>query len=214
MTQTLRFSLRALALLAGVTILAGCVTTRMTSQWRDPGYNAGLRLAGRLLVICQARDETLRRICEDQWAAQLGTYGISTVRSYSLPGFPPGEAQNPDEIQNAAQASGAIAVVRMQLAASDLTVVNSGPQVGVGVGGGSGGYRSSGFSFGGIGISFPIGGATATQGMSSSTTLVDLARNTAVWSGNASTDASADVSEQISALTKATAEALKKAGMI
>lgn len=214
MAQSFRFSVLALASLAGAAMLAGCATTRMTSQWRDPGYSASLHQGSRVLVICQARDEALRRLCEDQWGAQMGVYGVSTVRSYSLSRFPPGETQNPDEIQNAAKASGAVAVVRMQLVLSDFTVVNPGPQMGVGVGGGSGGYRSGGFSFGGIGLSFPIGGATATQGMSSSTTLVDLARNIAVWSGNASTDANADMSEQVSALTKTTVEALKKEGLI
>ena len=40
---------------------------------------------------------------------------------------------------------------------SDFAVVNPGPQVGIGIGGGSGGgYRSGGFSVGGIGISLPI----------------------------------------------------------
>lgn len=48
-----------------------------------------------------------------------------------------------------------------------------------------------GFSVGGIGISFPIGGATAAQSLAASSALTALAQGTLVWSGSASTPASA-----------------------
>ena len=94
-------------------------------------------------------------------------------------------------------------------------MVNPGPQVGFGLGGGSGGgYRGGGFSVGGIGLSFPVGGATTTRSLGSSTSLVDLASGAVIWSGSATTSASGDVTSQVGALTQVTIDALHKAGLI
>lgn len=191
--------------------LAGCATTRMNAEWADPKF-AGTKLKGqRLLVVCQARDDTTRRLCEDQWAMQLGGQGVTGVPSYSISGFPPGGAANPEEVKAVARKNGATAVLTSQLAVGEYTVVNPSPQVSVGAGGGSGGW--SGFGWGGVGVSFPIGGATATQTMSASTSLVEVASGTMMWSGSASTPASGDVTGQVAALTRVTVEALQRAAL-
>lgn len=194
-------------------ILAGCATTQITSQWKNPNFIGQSLMSNRVLVACKARDETLRRLCEDQWLVKLGARGISAVRSYSLPGFPPAGTATPDVIRLAAKDSGTRTVVTMELTPSDVTVINPGPQLGVGVGGGSGGYHGGGFSFGGLGISLPVGGATVTQGMASTTTVVELVSGALVWSANASTAADVNVAEQVSALTRANVDELIKAGI-
>lgn len=214
MTHLLRLAALGLATAACAGMLSGCATTQINSQWKDPHYVGSLAKGSRILVACQARDTTLRRICEDHWVVEMGAQGMNVIRSYSLPGIAPDGAASPDAIRAAARASGAGTVVSMQLAPSDVSVVNPGPQMGVGIGGGSGGYHGGGFSFGGLGVSFPVGGATVTQGMTSSTTLVDLASGTTIWSGNASTASDVDATAQVSALTKVTVEAMKKAGLI
>lgn len=194
--------------------IAGCATTEMTAQWKDPAYGSALT-GSRVLVLCQARDDTLRRVCEDQWATRLAAHGVAGIRSYSLAGFPPGGAANPEEMATAGRESGATAVASTQLMLSDFAVVNPGPQVGFGFGGGSGGgYRGGGFSVGGIGLSFPVGSATTTRSLGSSTSLVDLASGTVIWSGSATTSTSGDVTSQVGALTEVTIEALQKAGLI
>ena len=77
------------------------------------------------------------------------------------------------------------------------------------------GYRGGGFSVGGIGLSFPVGGATTTRSLGSSTSLVDLASGAVIWSGNATTSASAgDLTAQVAALTEVAIDALQKAGLI
>lgn len=169
-----------------------------------------------MLVVCQGRDDTMRRICEDQWATRLGTQGVLSVQSYSIPNFPPSGVANPDQLKTAAQTSGATAIATMQINPSGYATVSQGAQVGIGVGGGSGGgyYSGGGFSFGGLGISLPVGGGTTTQGLGSSTTLVDAATGTLVWSGNATTPATADVMAQVSALTQITIETIQKSGLI
>ena len=205
---------RLLPLLLLAAVIAGCATTEMTAQWKDPAYGSALT-GSRVLVLCQARDDTLRRVCEDQWATRLAAHGVAGIRSYSLPGFPPGGAANPEEMAMAGRESGATAIASTQLTLSDFAVVNPGPQVGFGLGGGSGGgYRGGGFSVGGIGLSFPVGGATTTRSLGSSTSLVDLASGAVIWSGSATTSASGDVTSQVGALTEVTIEALRKVGLI
>ncbi len=206
---------QVLPLLVFVAVIAGCATTEMTAQWKDPAF--GGTLAGsRMLVLCQAGDDTLRRVCEDQWATRLAAHGVAGIRSYSLPGFPPGGAANPEEMAMAGRENGASAVASTQFRLSDFAVVNPGPQVGFGLGGGSGGgYRGGGFSVGGIGLSFPVGGATTTRSLGSSTSLVDLASGAVIWSGNATTSTSAgDLTAQVAALTEVAIDALQKAGLI
>ena len=205
---------RVFPLLLLAAAVAGCATTAMTAQWKDPGYR-GTLAGGRVLVLCQARDDTLRRVCEDQWATRLAAHGVTGIRSYALPGFPPGGAANPEEMALASRDNGANAVASTQLTLSDYAVVNPGPQVGFGLGGGSGGgYRGGGFGVGGVGLSFPVGGATTTRNLGSSTSLVDLASGAVIWSGSATSSASGDVTSQVGALTEVTIEALKKAGLI
>ncbi len=205
---------RVLPLLLLAAVIAGCATTEMTAQWKDPAYSSTLT-GSRVLVLCQARDDTLRRVCEDQWATRLAAQGVAGIRSYSLPGFPPGGAANPEEMAMAGRENGATVVASTQLILSDFAVVNPGPQVGFGLGGGSGGgYRGGGFGVGGIGLSFPVGGATTTRSLGSSTTLVDLASGAVIWSGSATTSASGDMTSQVGALTQVTIDALHKAGLI
>ena len=205
---------RVLPLLVAAAAIAGCATTEMTAQWKDPGYRGALT-GSRVLVLCQARDDTLRRVCEDQWATRLAGHGVDSIRSYSLPGFPPGGAADPEEMARAGRDHGVTAVASTQLTLSDFAVVNPGPQLGFGLGGGSGGgYRGGGFGVGGIGLSFPVGGATATRSLGSSTSLVDPASGTVIWSGSATTSAGGDMTSQADALTQVTIEALRKAGLI
>jgi hypothetical protein len=196
-------------------LLAGCATTQMNAEWRDPAATAGSLKGARVLVVCRGPDEAVRRVCEDQWSSQLGTKGAAVQTSYSIPGFPWASGDTSDEMRAAVRASGVAALASMSLYPSDAAVVSPGAQVGVGIGGGSGGgYRGGGFSVGGIGITLPIGGATATQGLAASSSLVNVASGKLVWSGSASTPASGDILGQVAALTQVTIEAMRRAGLI
>jgi hypothetical protein len=201
-------------LLAGLlaAVLAACATTQMSAEWRDPALAPATYKAARVLVVCRANDETLRRVCEDQWALQLGTQGLATVPSYSIAGFPWASPDTSDDMKAALRAAGVAALAAMSLAPGEVAVVSSGPQVGVGVGGSSGG-RGGGISVGGIGISFPIGSPTATQGLGASAVLVDVAGARIVWSGKASAPPSGDLGRQVLELTQVTTEAMRRAAL-
>jgi hypothetical protein len=115
----------------------------------------------------------------------------------------------------ALRASGVAGLASMSLYAGGVGMMSPGAQVGVGVSaGGGGGHRGGGFSVGGIGITFPIGGATTTQNLAASSSLIDVAQGTLVWSGSASTTAAGDIPGEVAALTQITIEAMQKAGLI
>ena len=205
---------RLLGLGAALT-LAGCATTEMNVEWRDPAFSGASLAGARVLVVCRAPDEAIRRVCEDRWATQLGAQSVSAVRSYSIPGFPWASEDTSDEMKAAARASGAAALAATSLSPSDVVVVDSGPQVGIGVGGGSGGgYRGGGFGFGGIGISLPVGNPTTTQGLVASSSLMDMASGKVVWSGSASAPPSGDAVAQLDTLAQVTIQAMRKAGLL
>lgn len=88
MRWMLRIPISRLLAASLVATLAGCATTQMTAEWRNPAFDAASLKGGRVLVVCRAPDEAVRRGCEDQWSNQLGARGIVAVRSYSIPGFP------------------------------------------------------------------------------------------------------------------------------
>jgi hypothetical protein len=215
MMTMLRISLPGLLALGLAAMLAGCATTQMNAEWRDPVFSPGAAKRARVLVVCRAPDEALRRVCEDRWSNLLGAHGMVPERSYSIAGFPSASADTSAEMTAAVRASGVAALASMSLIPSDMGMVTSGPQVGVGVSGGSGGgHRGGGFGVGGIGISFPIGGATVTRSLGASSSFVDVASGKLVWSGTASTPASSDRLAQVGELVRVTIEAIRRAGLI
>jgi hypothetical protein len=190
--------------LAGVLMLAGCATGRLEAQWSDPQF-AGQTLAGaKVLVVCQAAEQTVVRICQDQLAAQLRNVGVTPVLSDSLSS----SADKAGDKFAAARSLGARAIMMSSLS-PNTTITNSGPSVGFGMG--SGGYHSGV----GIGMSLPVGSSTqtSTTTYASDTTLTDVSNGRLMWSGKASTSAQ-DVTEQLSGLAKVSVESARKAGML
>jgi len=215
MVTMTRVALSRLLAISFVVMLAGCATTQMSAEWRDPTFPGGSLGGRRVLVVCRAPDEAMRRVCEDQWTGQLGARGVAAAQSYTIAGFPWASGDTSDEMRAAVRTSGVAAVASMSLYPSEFAVVNPGPQVGVGVSGGSGGgYRGGGFSFGGIGITVPIGGATPSQSLAASSSVVDVASGRLVWSGSANTPASGDVLGQVGALTQVVTDAMRRAGLL
>jgi hypothetical protein len=210
-----------LPLILSLIILAlasGCATTQMAAEWMTKEY-AGQSLKGkRVLVACQAPDPTVQRLCEDELAKGLEARGVTAVRTAAA-GAPPGtattEPQPPATFAEAARAAGAVATLSMTVQ-PDASVVNPGPTIGIGVGGGSfGGGWGRGGSFGGVGTSvgFPVGSATVQQGFAASTSLIDAANGQIVWSGRAVSPPSDAFIRQLIDLNRVTFEAMQKAGL-
>ena len=200
-------------------LAAGCATTRMAAEWSNKEY-AGRSLRGeRVLVLCQAPDPTVQRLCEDELANGLNSRGVTAVRLASdVPSADaPTGPEPPSAYADAAKAAGAVAVLSMTVQ-PDSTVVNPGPTIGIGVGGGSfsGGGWGRGGSFGGVGTSvgFPVGAGTVQQGFAASTNLVDAANGQIVWSGRAVAPPSDAFIRQLIDLNRVTFDAMQRAGVL
>ncbi len=197
--------------LSSAVLLSACATTRMDAQWMNPDYQGKNVRGASVLVACEAPDLTVQRICEDQLAAAVSARGAKpTLNSQLSPATP---SVGSDPYLAAAKRVGAGAIVRMTLNASQPVAVDSGPSIGIGVGGSSGGYRGGG-SFGGVGIGFPIGGARVSQAFGAETALIDPANGATMWSGRASSSTAQDVTGQISELAQTTVGALQGAGLL
>jgi hypothetical protein len=198
---------RTLALAALTLALAACATTQIDAQWSNPDY-AGRSLRGApVLVVCEAQEPTLQRICEDQVAGQVAALGGVPTRGTTVAGGPP--AAGTDPYLAAARKIGARAIVRTTLAPSAVVAAPAGPTVGIGIGGG-GGYRGGVGGFGGI--SFPVGGTRVNNAYASETAVIDPATGVLMWSARASSSATLDATGQIAELAKAAADALRQAG--
>ena len=193
--------------------LSACATTRMDAQWMNPDYQGKNVRGASVLVACEAPDLTVQRICEDQLAAAVTARGAkATLNSQlSASGSPPAGS---DPYLAAAKRVGARAIVRMTLNSSQPVAVDSGPSIGIGVGGSSGGYRGGGGSFGGVGIGFPIGGARVSQAFGAETAMIDPSNGATMWSGRASSSTAQDITGQITELAQTTVGALQGTGLL
>jgi len=70
-------------IVAAVAVLLGCASTTLEGSWTRPGFG-GKRLDGAVLVAGIARDETMRRVFEDDMAAKLSARGVKTTASYTV----------------------------------------------------------------------------------------------------------------------------------
>jgi hypothetical protein len=92
-------------LLPLVLLLAACAATTVDGTWKRPEM-AGQRIEGPVLVVGVARDETVRRIFEDDMVAKLAARGVKAMRSYEVvPGALDGEG--PELLMKAAHAAAA-----------------------------------------------------------------------------------------------------------
>ena len=199
-------TIRALSLSAAV-LLSACATTRMDAQWTNPDYQGRNVRGASVLVACEAQDLTLQRICEDQLAAAVAARGAKpTLNSQLSPASSPPAGNDP--YLAAAKRVGARAIVRMTLNYGQPVAVDSGPSIGIGIGGGSGRIG------GGAGIGFPIGGARVSQAYGAETALIDPSNGATMWSGRASSSTAQNVTGQITELAQTTVEALQGTGLL
>lgn len=190
--------------LAGLTLLvAGCASTQTGAEWADPQF-ANLSLRGtRVLVVCEAADLPVKRLCQDVLAAEVTARGATPV--IGPDGLATGERPLAEAYQGAARNANARSIFSAAIA-PDATIVKSGPTVGIGLGGF--GRRIGG----GLGVSMPVGGGSVEQALGATGTLTNVASGRTMWTVRASTPSSSDVNAQVSALGKAVMEAATKAG--
>ena len=197
----------AVALLCTSLLLAGCAATKLDSQWADPQFQGRSLRGATVFVVCEAGDATTKSLCQDQLAAQVAALGATPQIAGAIDGPRTGREQPTSIYLPAARAAKARAVFSAAVSA-DPGQPNSGPSIGIGVGGYGGGRVGVG---GGVGISLPIGGGERSSGQVMNAALTDVDSGRLMWSGNASTPPASNAAQQ-GALAKAVGEAAQKAG--
>jgi len=201
LTRQARGALLATTLAA----LAGCATTQLDAEWRDPQASPGALRGARVLVACDAFEAVIVQICRDQMAGAVSAQGATPV--FVPTNFPisPTRAIDP-QLLLAARDVGAKAMLVVTVA-----VASSNVSQGMSIGIGGFGFGSSGG--GGIGISAPVGGGNVTQGYAANGRLTDVASERLLWTAKATSPASGDINAQMSELSKTLFAAATKAGV-
>jgi len=202
----------AILLAGGALQLAGCASNNIQAQWSDPAF-AGHSLHGeKVLVVCDARETAIQRVCQDRMTARLAASGVVPVTSPDTDKLAPDAAQANAAVMATARSSGAKAVWRSTVA-PDATVGTPGPTVGFGVGGFGGGYGAGGVGAG-VGVGVPVGPDRVETAYGANLVLTDIETGRVMWTSKVTTAASRDVNAQMDKLAQTGVEAAQKAGML
>jgi hypothetical protein len=202
----------AILLAGGALQLAGCASNNIQAQWSDPAF-AGHSLHGeKVLVVCDARETAIQRVCQDRMTARLAASGVVPVTSPDTDKLAPDAAQANAAVMATARSSGAKAVWRSTVA-PDATVGTPGPTLGFGMGGFGGGSGAGGVGAG-VGVGVPVGPDRVETAYGANLVLTDIESGKVMWTSKVTTPASRDLNAQIDNLAQTGVEAAQKAGML
>jgi hypothetical protein len=200
-------AIRHIALVTAVPLaLVGCASTVVDAQWKSVEVPSAYLRGATVMVSCEAGDEVLRRICQDQVSADLSAHGATPV--IAAPGtvaaYQPGIADA--QYLPAARSQGAKAVLSVTVGAATVAV-NPGMSLSIG-----------GFGFGshsalGAGVTAPIGGGGVSNGYAANGRVTDVSSGKLMWSARANTPPSSDVNAQMAELSRSVLDAAGKAGL-
>jgi hypothetical protein len=195
----------AVPVLAAFLVLAGCASTTLQSQWRDPGY-AGGPFRKIFVIGLSARDVTARRIFEDVMVAKLMAAGVQAVPEWQ---HLPGDGVLPEGAVSAAvDGTGADAVLIARLVGIDSRISVSPvavPGPGFGWYGPYAGWYSGWYAAPQV---------TQYDVVIVETSLFDTKTKRLVWSATSQTVDPASVQKEAPAFADTIIGALQKAGLL
>jgi hypothetical protein len=189
-------------------LLTACSTTSLDGSWTRPEV-AGKRLQGPVLVVGVARDDTVRRVYEDEMVARLSARGVKAQRSYEL--VP--EALTKDTVerlQQAARKAGATHILSTAVIGQEReTVVHQDPFVYGGWGGYRGWYGSH------WGMAHPAYTDVRTYTIYvAQTALTEVATDRVDWSARTRTISPTNIEKETRAFVDIIVGALEAAGLV
>lgn len=198
---------RAAAVVVIAGLAAGCASPRLDAQWSDPEFAAGSLRGARVLVACEANDTIVKRVCQDQLAAEVVARGATAVVTPDVTNPNPGRLLPDHQYIAIARANRAQAVLAATVSAAGSTVS---PGLSIGIGGFSIGSGGSGV---GVGVSAPIGGGRMSIGYAATSRLTDAASGRLMWTARATAPPSSDLNTQLGELARTVLGAAERAGM-
>ena len=193
----------------GAFLAASCASTKIPAQWSDPAFANRPLHGAKVLVVCEAEEPAIQRICQDAVASRMSASGVEPL--IVSPAQQPVSARN-DGALGAAREMGAKAVFVAKVT-RDASVIGSSTRIGIGVGT-SVGVGSGTVVGGGVGASAPVGNTRIDTAYGASMVLTDIATGRMMWTMKATTPASQNVDAQIRELAKVGVEEAQKAGML
>jgi hypothetical protein len=190
---------------AALLALAGCATTSIVNQWRNPEYVG--HTCKRVLVVGVTTQASIRRNFEDQFVSQLSVVGVNAVQSYTV--LPEDGQVEEARLRKAVQAAQADCVITARLVrAEQKTQVSPGyygpPPMGFY------GWYSSAW----MGMYDPPQ-VYQYDVYTSETSLYHVPDNKVVWSGTAQTTApGSDINKEIAEYAKLMIKAMKDAKVL
>jgi hypothetical protein len=197
---------RWLAMILTALALAGCASTRLDAQWTSPEI-AGRRIEGKVLVVALTRDETVRRLYEDEMAARLAARGVAPIRSYTVLAGPL-TADASAAVLAAARGAGATAVLSSALLGQERAqrvIVEPLPAWAWGYGGWFDHYWS---------FAYTRTEVRTFERYVAGTSLTDVASGKLLWTARTHTDAPANIEREIRAFAAVIVDALSAAGLL
>jgi hypothetical protein len=205
MMSSVRFALWTIPV---ALLLVACATTTLDGSWIHPEI-AGKRLQGPVLVVGIARDDTVRRIYEDEMVARLGAHGVRALRSYELV---PGSLRDDsvERLQQAARKAGVTHLLSTAVIGQEReAVAYQDPWMY----GGSYGYRGWYGAY--WGMAYPVRTDVRVYSVYiAQTALTDVATDRVDWTARTRTTAPTDVEQETRAFVDVIVDALEKAGLL
>src|SRR5690349_24361653 len=65
-------------------VSAGCATNHVQAEWKDPQFSNHPLRGAKVLVVCDAADMPIKRVCEEQMSAQVATAGATPIAAPQL----------------------------------------------------------------------------------------------------------------------------------
>lgn len=187
--------------------LSACASTTVEGTWIRPGFPER-PIKGPVLVVGVARDDTLRRIYEDEMVAGLKARGVFAMPSYeTVPGALGQDANT--QLMTAARTKGARYLLSTALIGQEVEqVVTQDP--GMYMGGPYGGWYGSYW-----GMSY--GGRTEVRTYRvyiAQTSLVDVEQDRIEWTARTRTTAPSDMADETRAFAKVVVGAMTDAHLL
>jgi hypothetical protein len=187
-------------------VISSCATTHLDSQWLSPDF-AGRKLTGKLLVVGISRDDTVRRLYEDEMSVQLALHKIATARSHELIAGPL-VSNGPDALMKAGREAGANLILTSVVVSRehvDRVVSEPMPRMGVNFDGWYGHYWP---------YAYVRTEVRSFDRYTDITSLSDAATGKIMWSASTQTDDVDRVDREIKTFAKVIIKALSKADLL
>ena len=188
--------------------LAGCASTTLDGSWTSSEF-AGKRIDAPVLVVGLARDDTLRRVYEDEMVARLVARGGRATQSYAtVPGSLGSDAH--ERLAAAARKAGARYLLSTAVIGQDREVVVTQDPIGW-----SGAYGYRGWYGHYWSMAYHMRTDVRTYNVYlAQTSLTDLNTDRIEWAARTRTTETANIRKEVRALVDVILESMTQAGLI